>query len=189
MPVICPKCSHVRPADATNPDWQCPACGICYAKFGAPPAGQARPARNTEAEVRRGGGSGWLFKAILLVGLGWGLSVALTRKQEPAPVEKLIAAEQHESGPGVAVANAALRVSEADASLLHTLSGKLERGCARNKYGLSEQACVKLLREREDACAAHTARRFPGQIGDTGRMEVIAKAYVRCIFEDEDEPA
>ncbi|HEY0585562.1 MAG TPA: glutaredoxin family protein [Pseudoduganella sp.] len=33
--VVCPKCSHVRPQDATNPEWQCPACGVCYAKVGA----------------------------------------------------------------------------------------------------------------------------------------------------------
>src|SRR5262245_16371237 len=30
--VICPKCRHVRPLDATVPAWQCPACGVAYAK-------------------------------------------------------------------------------------------------------------------------------------------------------------
>jgi glutaredoxin len=50
MTTICPKCQHVRPADATVPDWQCPACGICYAKFGAAaptrdaPVGRGQPA-------------------------------------------------------------------------------------------------------------------------------------------------
>ena len=29
----CPKCGHVRGAEATNPEWQCPACGIAYNKF------------------------------------------------------------------------------------------------------------------------------------------------------------
>ena len=41
----CPKCAHVRtPADFA-PDWQCPRCGIAYAKFrprpAAPPPGPA----------------------------------------------------------------------------------------------------------------------------------------------------
>jgi glutaredoxin len=32
----CPKCSYVRTAaDAKVPDWQCPKCGIAYAKFEA----------------------------------------------------------------------------------------------------------------------------------------------------------
>lgn len=31
-PVICPKCRHVRPRDAAAPAWQCPACGVAYAK-------------------------------------------------------------------------------------------------------------------------------------------------------------
>jgi len=51
MTTICPKCHHVRPAHADNPAWQCPACGVCYAKVGgeaplrraAPPAAVAQP--------------------------------------------------------------------------------------------------------------------------------------------------
>ena len=32
----CPKCSYTRTAkDAAVPDWQCPKCGIAYAKFEA----------------------------------------------------------------------------------------------------------------------------------------------------------
>lgn len=34
MPVICPKCSAVRKDTDTAPDWQCPACGVAYAKVG-----------------------------------------------------------------------------------------------------------------------------------------------------------
>jgi glutaredoxin len=35
-PVICPKCRTVRPPDASVPAWQCPACGVAYAKVGMP---------------------------------------------------------------------------------------------------------------------------------------------------------
>ncbi len=44
MVAKCPKCSHVRTAaDSGVPDWQCPRCGIAYAKFadGAPLATRA----------------------------------------------------------------------------------------------------------------------------------------------------
>jgi hypothetical protein len=185
MPVICPKCSHVRPSDATNPDWQCPACGICYAKFGTRPTAQARPVRDLEIGAGQGSGVGWLFKIALLAVLAWGLSVLVGRRQPAPSVDNVIAVEQPDTGAGVAAADKILEVSAVDATLLHRLSGRLERACARNKYGLSEQACITRLREREDACATKTAQRFPGQIGDTGRMQLITQAYVGCIFEDE----
>ena len=31
--VKCPKCSYQRQPSDTTPDWQCPKCGIAYAKF------------------------------------------------------------------------------------------------------------------------------------------------------------
>ena len=33
----CPKCSYVRKASDTVPDWKCPACGVVYDKFGVVP--------------------------------------------------------------------------------------------------------------------------------------------------------
>jgi ribosomal protein L37AE/L43A len=45
----CPKCAHVRTASETAPDWQCPKCGIVYAKFG-----QEAPAVAHAPVVRRG---------------------------------------------------------------------------------------------------------------------------------------
>ena len=36
--IVCPKCDYKRkPGDGAIPDWQCPACGIVYAKFGTDP--------------------------------------------------------------------------------------------------------------------------------------------------------
>jgi hypothetical protein len=32
----CPKCRYSRKAADAAPDWQCPNCGIAYAKFGRP---------------------------------------------------------------------------------------------------------------------------------------------------------
>jgi len=183
MPIICPKCNHVRPADATNPDWQCPACGVCYAKVQNRPYEPARLARETHAVVKQGWNLGWLFKIGLLVALGWGLNIAFERRQQAPADEEVAVAVERESGAGVAIANAALQVSGADASILRDLSGSLEKACARNKYGLTEDACVARLREREDLCVTKTAQGYPGQIGDVDRMQAVTKAYVGCIFE------
>ena len=34
----CPKCGYVRKPSETVPDWECPSCGIAYAKFHAGPS-------------------------------------------------------------------------------------------------------------------------------------------------------
>lgn len=269
--IICPKCSHVRPKDATNPEWQCPACGVCYAK-----AGDARPhvapaqARVQPIVVRQGWDLGTLFKIILFVLVGWGIThyiqgartggtatvderlrsaaagsrpndlilysaewcgyckqaketfaandipytncdtetdprcgrefsalngrgvplfvVKGERLQEGLNYEALITALQKpkaDQAPdaGVALANAALQVSKADAGMLKNIGFKLEASCARNKYGLSESACIDRVRQRGDLCANTTAAQFPGQIGNTDRMQEIVQVYVGCIFQ------
>jgi hypothetical protein len=42
----CPKCKYVRAASDTAPDWQCPKCGVAYAKF---PQAQSAPAPTSAA--------------------------------------------------------------------------------------------------------------------------------------------
>lgn len=43
MPITCPKCQHVRPADTRAPDWQCPACGVAYVKAAEAAEAARRP--------------------------------------------------------------------------------------------------------------------------------------------------
>lgn len=194
--IICPKCSHVRPKDASNPEWQCPACGVCYAKAdgSAAPAATARDAHLRERlrpapEVQTVAGHSWnlglVAKVALVVALGWGISVAVKHRQ-PVAEEEVEVAETgtgQQSDAGVALLNTALQVSAADAGMLKDLGGKLEGSCARNKYGLSESACIERVRQRGDLCANQTAARFPGQIGNADRMQEIVQVYVACIFE------
>lgn len=49
----CPKCSYVRQASDTNPDWQCPSCGVAYSKVKAAATAPAEPAprRRSSANV------------------------------------------------------------------------------------------------------------------------------------------
>lgn len=56
MPIICPKCSAFRPSDTDAPDWQCPACGVAYAKVGdsAPRREASRP-RYVESAAQNDG--------------------------------------------------------------------------------------------------------------------------------------
>ncbi len=49
----CPKCNHLRSPDATNPAWQCPACGVAYNKVDPDIAFRAKMARREQAALAR----------------------------------------------------------------------------------------------------------------------------------------
>lgn len=182
MPVICLKCSHVRPADAA-PGWQCPGCAAREARAAAHCARQdRRPPLHSPAPVRKTR-FGWLLLALIVLAGGWALNRHIEGRYTTLPADARAAERRADMERGVATLDAALQESRVDAGLLAQLSGRLEHSCARNRYGLSEHACKALLREREDACAAATARRFPGQIGNTERLQELTVAYVGCIFE------
>ncbi len=51
MSITCPKCSYLRQPTETVPDWQCPKCGVAYAKVGAA-AATAQPARAARPAAR-----------------------------------------------------------------------------------------------------------------------------------------
>lgn len=188
---ICPKCSHVRPKDAANPEWQCPACGVCYAKAGGPaealPDSRMRERMRAAPEpvpVKHGWNLGLVAKVAVLVALGWGLTTVIERRRQTAePEEVQVAETEQKPDSGEAAANAVLQVSGADVSMLKDMGRKLEKSCARNKYGLSESECIDRLHQRSDLCADQTAARFPGQIGNVDRMQVVVQSYVGCIFE------
>ena len=73
----CPKCTYVRAATDTGPDWQCPKCGIAYAKFrkdvAAPDAGAAEARSAGSAGLSRAGGPAYTLATIahlsILIGL------------------------------------------------------------------------------------------------------------------------
>jgi glutaredoxin len=83
MSTICPKCRHVREPSASVPAWQCPACGVAYAKAAdaalSPQAFTPQPRAGMASEKRR---MPWrkLFILVLLVGGMWaGIQVAHNR--------------------------------------------------------------------------------------------------------------
>ncbi len=43
MTTVCPKCRAMRPADTQAPAWQCPVCGVAYAKAGLASEPRAPP--------------------------------------------------------------------------------------------------------------------------------------------------
>ncbi|SFG97611.1 Glutaredoxin [Duganella sp. CF458] len=81
--VICPKCSHVRPPDATNPEWQCPACGVCYTKANEPSPSAASRYASAPVQVKQGWDWGPLVKIALVVVVGWAVSKYFTQMRGP----------------------------------------------------------------------------------------------------------
>ena len=59
----CPKCRYTRKASDKNPDWQCPACGIAYAKYESASSEAATVSRAVPAQTEET--SGWGFGTVL----------------------------------------------------------------------------------------------------------------------------
>lgn len=71
MTIICPKCRHLRQPNETVPDWQCPACGVAYAKAGD--AGRGAVAVQSYRRLEgNDGGLPW-GKLLLLAAVLWGV--------------------------------------------------------------------------------------------------------------------
>lgn len=83
MTTTCPKCAYVRQPTDTAPDYECPQCGIIYAKFR--PSEPASSTRKAEIKTERTSRSPivlillWSLLAVLLAG---GSAYAYMWKQE-----------------------------------------------------------------------------------------------------------
>ena len=107
----CPKCKYQRRAADTAPAWQCPGCGVAYAKVvptsAAPPSGMARRARTVlddddeapaVAERSPLGTVRWVVGLLLLamvLGAGWSWVSKGNAKKLQA--EQAVAAERQQA--------------------------------------------------------------------------------------------
>ncbi len=73
----CLKCNHVRTAQATNPEWQCPSCGVAYSKAMTPVPASASGRSSAVAVVATAAAPGLLQRLLstpllllLVLGLG-----------------------------------------------------------------------------------------------------------------------
>jgi glutaredoxin len=73
MPTICPKCRLPRQPNETAPDWQCPACGVCYAKVAESGRTSDAPMAKHRAESRSTGTNIPWGKLVLAAAVGWGI--------------------------------------------------------------------------------------------------------------------
>jgi glutaredoxin len=69
MTIICPKCRTVRSANAVVPDWQCPECGVAYAKAGGDGATSLAARRSVVVSANSHSGN-WSFN------VPWGKVIA-----------------------------------------------------------------------------------------------------------------
>jgi ribosomal protein L37AE/L43A len=70
----CPKCAHARAGAEGAPDWQCPKCGVAYAKFlqiqtAAAPGSAFRA--SAASSTPTGGSSGGMAKFAHLSTMTW----------------------------------------------------------------------------------------------------------------------
>lgn len=81
MSIVCPKCNLLRPDDSLAPQWQCPGCGVAYAKaLAADSAGQRGQGITVWRErEQKPVWHLWLMAAALVWGLVAGMQMAYQR--------------------------------------------------------------------------------------------------------------
>jgi hypothetical protein len=93
--------------------------------------------------------------------------------------------ESASDATGKAMINTALQVSEMDANVFSEISVKLEGSCYRNKFGLSEDECIRAIRSRKDICTQDTVEKYPGQLSNVETMQAATTNYVNCLFQQQ----
>jgi glutaredoxin len=96
----CPKCSYVRKPSDDAPDWECPSCGVVYAKASADLASSRRVHEVSRAPAaKEGGGLGVIRIAGLLVIAGV-VAVSAVGKfaHKPAPPAQVASAGAEQPG-------------------------------------------------------------------------------------------
>ena len=76
MTIICPKCRHLRQPNETVPDWQCPACGVAYAKAGDAGRGVGTDVQSYHRLEGNDSGFPW-GKLLLMATVLWGVWAGL----------------------------------------------------------------------------------------------------------------
>jgi glutaredoxin len=74
----CPKCGHARTMGETAPGWQCPSCGVAYAKAADP---RVAPSGRTMKSDRDGRFTRFV---VLLLAIGAGLAFVAITREDPA---------------------------------------------------------------------------------------------------------
>jgi|GEM_PF-2082678 len=86
----CPKCHYTRRPEDTAPDYECPKCGVVYAKAAS------RPSKQPAAQAPRRNGGVILAVLLLAGGAGgwWAMSKSSTEKHAPAALQAVASADR-----------------------------------------------------------------------------------------------
>ena len=84
----CPKCGYVRSAADTAPEWQCPSCGVAYAKVAAiANGGAAAPVRPPQSASSAGKFASFIL-LVVAIGVGMALSAFVNAPTSKAPLKE-----------------------------------------------------------------------------------------------------
>jgi hypothetical protein len=82
--------------------------------------------------------------------------------------------------------NAVISAANTEAvSMLDDLTEGLEKGCERNRLGLTTEKCIEIIDARKDACAQSTGKAFPGAVSSVEQIGQISKHFYACIFQSQ----
>jgi glutaredoxin len=95
-PKRCPKCRYERQPADTAPEWQCPSCGVAYAKAegSTTPLPAETRIRSRPASGGDGGLAKWVVTGLCAVGIGWLMLETFRHETQPRAIASAQASDE-----------------------------------------------------------------------------------------------
>ena len=107
-----------------------------------------------------------LFKLLFLV-----ISLTLLYKRLPIKIDN----------QGVSFSSEKFDKVMAVSNTLNTMTNQLETNCANNKQGLTEQACIQNIRDKNQLCMQEVMKQFSDKLNNPDNVQTVADKFADCI--------
>ncbi len=117
-----------------------------------------------------------LLAILLLVTFGfWGYHKYQSNRAE---VDEFL----HYNAPAKAPASSGPAAVKLDVGVLDALDNRLMGSCGDKKFGLTEEACIQVIKDRKAECQARTVAAFPEQPSQKN-MQAVVTSHTNCLFQ------
>lgn len=111
-----------------------------------------------------------LFKLLFLI-----MSLTLLYKRLPIKID------EHGISLSLDKMDKIMAISKVDATNLNQITTQLEINCVNNKQGLTEQACIENIRNKNQLCMQDIMKQFSNNPNNTDNLQNAANHFADCL--------
>ena len=111
-----------------------------------------------------------LFKLLFLM-----ISLTLLYKRLPIKID------EHGVSLSLDKMDKMMTISKVDTTNLNQIATQLETNCINNKQGLTEQACIQNIRNKNQLCMQDIIKQFSNNPNNTDNLQNAANHFADCL--------